>query len=46
MEKDKIELLYEFIDLISGYDYSECNDFNDFVNKIFYIIKSEKENAE
>lgn len=35
--KEKAELFFEFMDFISNYDYADCQNFNDFVSKVFSL---------
>ena len=35
--KEKAQLFFEFMDLISNYDYSECQNYNNFVAKIYSL---------
>lgn len=34
---EKARLLYEMFDFISDYDYSDCQNFNEFVSKVFSL---------
>ena len=43
---EKLKIFYEFMDFITNYDYSDCDNFNDFVSKIFSQVMQELDEEE
>lgn len=43
---EKARLFYDFVDLISNYDFSDCKSYDEFITKLFYIVKQKLEEEE
>lgn len=43
---EQLQIFYNFMDLITNYDYADCDNFNDFVSKIFSNIMKELDEEE
>lgn len=40
-KKEKLELCYEILGIITNYDYSDCENYNDFISQVFGNIMLE-----
>lgn len=42
----QLQIFYNFMDLVTNYDYADCDNFNEFVSKVFSIVMKELDEEE